>query len=222
MDEYTAPEFDRSALVTIDTQQCTLDGEPFAVPGTTEVIPKISALTAAFRAARRPIIHVIRLYHPNGSNAERCRRKQLLAGAELALLGSKGRMPVSDILPPGVADLDDDRLLGGDMLDVGLVEWVMYKPRWGAFYRTRLEDHLQDLDVSTLVLCGCNYPNCPRTTLYEGSERDFRLAAISDAISGLTAEGAAELRGIGVSLIDTESCIESLHRSGTGPAERRG
>ena len=212
MDEYTAPEFERSALVTIDTQKCTLDGEPFEVPGTNEVVPKISALTAAFRAARRPVVHVIRLYLPDGSNAERCRRKQLLAGAKLALVGSEGRMPASDILPPGIVNLDDSRLLRGEMLEVGPSEWVMYKPRWGAFYRTKLEHHLHDLQVSTVVLCGCNYPNCPRTTLYEGSERDFRLAAISDAISRLTDNGASELHGIGVALFDTESCIRSLQR----------
>jgi nicotinamidase-related amidase len=212
MDEYTAPEFDRSALVTIDTQRCTLDDEPFEVAGTTEVVPKISALATAYRAARRPIVHVIRLYHPDGSNAERCRRKQLEAGAELALVGSGGRMPVSEILPPDIADLDDSRLLAGGLLEVGPFEWVMYKPRWGAFYKTALEEHLLGLQVSTLVLCGCNYPNCPRTTLYEGSERDFRLVAISDGISGLSDEGIADLRGIGVSLFDTDSCIESLQR----------
>ena len=44
MDEYTAPEISRSALVTIDTQKCTLDGGPFEVSGTTEVVARISAL----------------------------------------------------------------------------------------------------------------------------------------------------------------------------------
>ncbi|WP_459872860.1 hypothetical protein, partial [Endothiovibrio diazotrophicus] len=51
---------------------------------------------------------------------------------------------------------------------------MLYKPRWGAFYRTSLESHLRGLDVSTLVFSGCNFPNCPRTSIYQASERDFR------------------------------------------------
>jgi nicotinamidase-related amidase len=57
----------------------------------------------------------------------------------------------------------------------------MYKPRWGAFYDTLLEKHLHDLDVDTVLVCGCNFPNCPRTTIYEASERDFRTILAKDA-----------------------------------------
>lgn len=88
-------------------QLCTLDGEPFEIPGTTKAVPRIAAVADAFRASHRPIIHVIRLYHPDGSNAELCRCEPLRSGAELALVGSEGRMPVAAILPADIADLDD-------------------------------------------------------------------------------------------------------------------
>ena len=51
----------------------------------------------------------------------------------------------------------------------------MYKPRWGAFYNTLLEKQLHNMKVNSLVVCGCNFPNCPRTTIYEASERDFKI-----------------------------------------------
>lgn len=60
----------------------------------------------------------------------------------------------------------------------------------GAFYGTRLEEHLRALDVDTVVVCGCNFPNCPRTTIYEASER-----------------GTEELRNIGVSLLRADECF---------------
>jgi len=45
-------------------------------------------------------------------------------------------------------------------------EWAMYKPRWDAFYATPLETHLRDLRVKTVIVTGCNFPNCPRATIY--------------------------------------------------------
>jgi nicotinamidase-related amidase len=84
----------------------------------------------------------------------------------------------------------------------------MYKPRWGAFYGTPLDRHLRELGVSTLVFTGCNFPNCPRTSIYEASERDFRVVAIRDAISRLDDRGRIELEGIGVVVLDSQSFIE--------------
>lgn len=72
----------------------------------------------------------------------------------------------------------------------------MYKPRWGAFFETPLAGHLEQFGVDSLVVCGCN-PNCPRTTVYEASEGDFRLGLVSDATSGLYARrGCAPSRRV--------------------------
>ena len=48
-----------------------------------------------------------------------------------------------------------------------------------------------------------NFPNCPRTSIYEASERDFRVVLARDAISGLYDQGVDELVGIGVTVMDT-------------------
>src|SRR4029453_2753005 len=107
---------------------------------------------------------------------------------------------------------DTELLLSGAVQDVGPDEVVIYKPRWGAFYETPLEDHLREHGVSTLVFCGCNFPNCPRTSIYEASERDFRIVLAEDAISGLYDRGREELRSIGVTLMPTAALIESVAR----------
>ena len=53
-------ERERAALLTIDTQNDTLDGQPLEIPGTSQVLPNIAALCGAFRAGA-PIIHIVRL-----------------------------------------------------------------------------------------------------------------------------------------------------------------
>ena len=73
----------------------------------------------------------------------------------------------------------------------------------GAFFQTPLEGHLERNGINTLVFSGCNFPNCPRTSIYEASERDFRVVLARDAVSGLCDKGVDELVGIGVTVMST-------------------
>jgi len=52
-------------------------------------------------------------------------------------------------------------------------------------------------------MTGSNFPNCPRATIYEASERDFRIIAVTDAISLLDGRGIRELETIGVMCLDS-------------------
>ena len=101
-------------------------------------------------------------------------------------------------------------LLSGGIQRISSNEVIIYKSRWGAFYNTPLEDHLKKLNVSTLIFTGCNYPNCPRTSIYEASERDFRIILVTNAISGLYEQGEREMRNIGVGLFTAEELYERL------------
>ena len=80
----------------------------------------------------------------------------------------------------------------------------------GAFYKTKLDNHLRDLGVDTLIVCGCNFPNCPRTTIYEASERDFRIIFVKDATSLVYDKGLRELENIGVSIMNVNKCLSWL------------
>src|SRR5205085_11006036 len=101
----------------------------------------------------------------------------------------------------------------GGVQRIGPAEHVIYKPRWGAFYRTPLENHLSAVGAQTLVFAGCNYPNCPRTSIYEASERDFSVALATDAISGFYERGAAEMLNIGVALMTADEIEAELSQS---------
>ena len=209
--DYVSPDFGSAALITVDVQVDTLDGQPLEVAGTSAALPRIAALAAAFRAAGRPIVHVVRLYRSDGSNVDLCRRSAVQAGARMLAPGSSGSQ-----LAPGVVEregsfaLAAEELLDGRAQEVGPGEVVIYKPRWGAFYGTALEAHLRRLGVSTTVFCGCNFPNCPRTSIYEASERDFRVVLAEDAISGLYERGRRELEGIGVRLMSAGQIADAV------------
>ena len=190
--------------MTIDVQRDTLDGEPLEVPGTSGVVPAIARLADAFRRAGRPVIHVVRLYLADGSNAELSRRSLVSGPMPILRPGTRGRSLAGGVAPDGI-DLDDALLLSGVLQPLGPAEWAMFKPRWGAFFGTRLHEHLSVLGVDSLVFAGCNFPNCPRTSIYEASERDYRVAVADDAVSGLYDQGRRELENIGVHLISSNA-----------------
>lgn len=200
-DPYTTPDFSSAALITIDTQRDVLDGGPLEIAGTSAALDPMRKLVVAFRGAGRPIVHVVRLYEPDGSNVDLCRRQSVEDGARVLASGSQGSQLAPALLPAPDLMLDHASLLAGRVQALGPREAAIYKPRWGAFYDTALESHLQEQGVTTLVFCGANFPNCPRTSIYEASERDFRVVLARDALSGLYERGEQELTGIGVHLM---------------------
>ncbi|HEX7364230.1 MAG TPA: isochorismatase family protein, partial [Dehalococcoidia bacterium] len=139
-----------------------------------------------------------------------CRRSTIELGKSILLLGSDGAELVAELKPASGIRLDSTKLLKGELQKIGPKEWIMYKPRWGAFYKTPLEKHLHDLDINTIVVCGCNFPNCPRTTVYEASERDFKIVFVTDAVSRTYKRGLQELKNIGVALIKTSECFRAI------------
>jgi nicotinamidase-related amidase len=210
MDAFTAPHLDRAALVTIDVQRDTLDGQRLEVPGTSAALGAMARLADAFRSAGRPIVHVVRLYRPDGSNVDLCRRGAVECGAPILTPGDEGAELAPGLAADGAPRLDAEQLLAGELQPLGSAEWAMYKPRWGAFYETPLEAHLGGLGVDTIALCGANFPNCPRTSIYEASERDFRIVVARDAVSGIYDRGREELEGIGVAMMDAAALGEAL------------
>jgi len=114
------------------------------------------------------------------------------------------------LLPDRNAKLDPALLLAGGVQALTPGEVIMYKPRWGAFYQTPLDTYLKQLGISTLIFSGCNFPNCPRTSMYEASERDYRIVLVTDAISGLYDRGLQEIQNIGVKILSSDETIAAL------------
>jgi len=202
MDRHTRPEPERAALLTVDVQNdFTRPGAPAEIAGTADAVPEMRRVVEAFRDAGRPVLHVLRLYEGDGSNAERCRRGTV-AETPVVRPGTDGAELVAELRPDPDAAVDADRLLDGEFQSVGPSEWYAFKPRWSAFFDTGLADFLRERDVSTVVVCGCNFPNCPRATVYDATAHDFRVVFVPDATSGTYGRGLEELDGIGVAVRD--------------------
>ena len=205
---YTYPHFDASALVIIDVQNdFILDDAPSRIDGTLAVLPSMAKVLQAYRQAGLPVVHIVRLYLRDGSNVDLCRRGVVESGKQIVSPGTYGSQIPDMLRFAGMRDLDHQTLLRNKVQHVGEHEAVIYKPRWGAFFETPLNKHLQSLCVDTLVFCGCNFPNCPRTSIYEASERDYRVVLVSDAISEAYEKGFDELKGIGVTLMTASDII---------------
>jgi nicotinamidase-related amidase len=116
VDKFTSADWRNAALLTIDTQNdFTLRNAPFAITGTSEIVPKMSQILHAFRSARKPIIHVIRIYNTDGSNVDLCRRRAITElGNKLVIAGTQGAELVDELKPsyPKVM-LDTELLLKG-------------------------------------------------------------------------------------------------------------
>jgi nicotinamidase-related amidase len=210
-DYYTKPDWPHSVVMTIDVQRDFVTPASAAfIPGTVEVIPAVSRVVRAFRAADRPIVHIVRLYSNDGSNVDLCRRARIEAGLSVVEPGADGSQVVKELLPGDDVRLDANLLLSAEKQQIGEREWILYKPRWGAFFKTPLAAHLAELSVNTIVFLGINFPNCPRATIYQASERDFRVVVVKDAVSGLYDRALEELIGIGANLVTVDEVLRIL------------
>lgn len=197
LDDFVRPHWDASALLVIDMQNDFTDAGPLPVIGTTGIVPRLATLVEAFRRARRPIVHVVRLY--DGEDVELVRRKAISHDdAAIVRPGSTGSQIVESLLPAHAPRLDHARLLTGTTQALGPHETVMWKPRWSAFHRTDLDARLRSSGVDTVVVAGCNFPNCPRATLFDASAHDYRSVLATDATSGTDRDRLTDARTIGV------------------------
>lgn len=173
-------------------------------------MPNMRTLLQVYREKCLPIVHAVRLYKEDGSNVDLCRREAIENGAKVVAPYTAGAELAEEIRPDSYRSLDADKLLNGEFQSIGENEWVMYKLRWGAFYQTDLEKFLKDRNIDTVVFTGCNFPNCPRTSIYQASERDFRVVMVADAMSQVYDRGIQELNRIGVHVCAHDDVIRAL------------
>ncbi|MGO1121168.1 cysteine hydrolase family protein [Rhodovibrionaceae bacterium A322] len=217
MSEYTLPKRESVALLTIDLQRDFFRSDsPVVASGTTAALPNIVDLVTAFRQQNLPIFHSLRLYRPDGSNVDLFRRGAVEEGMRVLMPGTSGAALIDEMRSPQYEHLDVDDLFAGQFQENGDQEWLFYKPRWGAFHDTPLQQKLADLKIDTLVVCGCNFATGGRATVYEGCSRDFRVSVIGDAFAGATDEGLFELGRVGAYNSRVSACLEWL----SGAADR--
>ena len=219
--DYLSPQREKLALLTIDAQRDFISGLPFgpcesALDSPPPFILAMQRLVEACRKAGIPIIHAVRLYRCDGSNADLFHRAAIEEGRRFVMPGSCGSELADALKPDPSIRLQTETLLAGRPQTLGPKEWIYYRPRWSAFYESSLKTDLDKMGITSLLIAGCNFPYGPRSTIFAASNRDFRMLVATDAVSGATQSELDELARIGVYLMDSASCLKWL---GTPTAE---
>lgn len=220
MANYCVPEKGKAALLCISAQRdFVAPGSPVRACGSHSALPNMSALVDCFRRHNAPIYHSVRLYKPDGSNVDACRRQAVEEGLRILMPGTLGAELIDEVKPSKEVRLDPELLFSGDFQEIGPNEFVHYRPRWGAFHDTELENRLRDQKITTLVICGFSFSTGGRASVYEASARDFRIVLVPDALCNATEEAVQELGRIGIYLMDTSNCLTWLAGGSSGAVE---
>ncbi len=208
---FTRLSYQNSALLVIDTQNdFGSPGGSHTMPDFKSVIPNVERAIRIFRAAGRPVIHVVRLYPADGSNSDLCLRWQIAnQGLRVVVPGTWG----SELVPctnPNGARLDPKLLMSGRVQQISDREFVCYKPRFNGFFRTPLSRFLRSQGIGSVVIVGITFPNCVRATQLGATDHDFRVALVPEACTQVYPDGLRAMQGEGVQLISLGALKESL------------
>ncbi len=198
------------ALLVIDAQNDFAHPRgAFPLPGLDGVVPRLVRAIELFKAAGRPVIRVVRLYRPDGSNVDLCRRWQVEQG-QLAWAAPHdwGSQLVEASNPAGTKLAVED-LLAGRVQTLAPGDYVIYKPRFSAFVNTDLHQFLGRMGVNSLVIVGLTFANCVRATQISATDLDYRVGLVPDACTDTDAKGLAVMQAMGVQLM-TMADLEDL------------
>lgn len=156
----------RNCLIVIDVQNDFLDRlEDDCRAG---LILKTNQLIDLFRASGGPVIWVQQLLSSDLSDAPLQIKDRRIS---VVIDGTAGAEIHSDF----ARDEEDT---------------VIVKKRYSAFFGTRLEQVLGDLDPDQVTLAGVNTHACVRTTAIDAYQRDMRVILASECIGSYDPEHA--------------------------------
>ena len=168
---------ERMALITIDMQNCFVEGYPLSAPDGLVVLDRINRLAEVCRETGMLVVHVREVLRSDGTNA-----------------GVFGE--IHPFVKDGFFSRDSEAaaLHKGLVVDPGDI--LLEKPRYGAFHATDLEMVLRTHGIDTLIITGIATNVCCETTTREAMVRDFRVFFLSDgtATGGIGEVSAAELQ----------------------------
>ena len=176
-------------FVLPDAAQC--------IDGAVAIIPNIQKLLATFRDKSLPIFHVYRKYRKDGSDIEKTRLDDFLDGEKYCVPYTKG-CEIVDALSP----------IEG--------EYKIVKNRFSAFMNTGFDFILRRLDIQHIVVCGIQYPNCIRATVFDGVALGYDVTLVTDATAAQTDEIAqaniVDIGNIGVACMRTNNIVEKMKK----------
>lgn len=192
----TAVDFDpaSTAVMVIDMQNdFGSDGGMFHRAGLDiapiqRLIPRISAVLAAARAIKIPIIYTRQEHRPDlmdvgdARSPHRIKHERLNVGMSVQGPGGEpSRILVRDTWNTAIV-----RDLAPEPSDI-----VISKHRYSAFFETPLDTILRQLGVETLIFTGATTSVCVESTLRDATFRDYRPIVLSDCTEELIGFGTA-------------------------------
>ena len=165
------------ALVVVDMQRDFLEPGGFGeslgnnVQRLRDIIPNISNLIRIFRRASLCIVHTKEGHKPDLSDCPKQKLRPAKNGLAIGDPGPMGRLLISG--EPGNDFISEVSPSKGEI--------VITKPGKGAFYKTRLDEILRDLEISTLLFTGVTTEVCVQTSMREAADRGFQTLIVSDA-----------------------------------------
>ena len=183
------------ALIIIDMQNdFVLPDAPACVAGAYTTIPCIKRLLDSFRAKTLPVFHVVREYRADGSDIEHTRLNDFLENVQYAVPGTKGCEIVEELAP-----------VEG--------EYRIIKNRFSGFMNTELDFILRRIKATDIVICGTQYPNCIRATIYDAVSYGYPVVSITDATSAQSIKIAEaniiDLKNLGVECITLHEFLKT-------------
>jgi nicotinamidase-related amidase len=170
-----------------------LPGAPACVAGALETVPVIIKILDNFRENGLLVFHVTREYRADGSDVEITRLQEFM-NKPFVVAGTSGCDIVNGLQP----------LTG---------EFRIVKKRFSAFMNTELDLILRRVGATDLVICGTQYPNCVRATIFDAVCLGYPVINIIDATSAETRQVALanifDLRKIGVICVTLNEFMEA-------------
>jgi len=177
----------KTALIIIDMQNdFVLPNAPQCIDGALDVIPNIQEVLEHFRENSLPVFHVYREYRADGSDIEKTRLNDFLNEQKYCVPYTHGCEIIDELAP-----------IDG--------EYKIVKNRFSGFMHTELDFILSRLDIEMIVVCGIQYPNCIRATVFDGIALGYDVTLVTDATGAQTDEIAqaniVDISNIGVRCI---------------------
>ena len=175
--EYTFdPE--KTALLVIDMQRDFCEHGGFGemlgndISEVTAIIPQVGKVIDHCRSLGVPVIYTKEGHLPDLSDCPPSKlRRSKKQGAGIGDMGPMGRImiqgePGNDIVPELYPKEEDI---------------VIHKCGKGSFYKTALEDILQEKGIESLIVTGVTTHVCVQTTIREANDRGYECLLIKDA-----------------------------------------
>ena len=188
------------AVIVIDMQYGFIDpASPLCIPYARGTVPACARVIAKAHESGIPVIFVNRSYREDGLDVEKTRlktwetAKPMIPGAPLQLSAEN---------PPELGRTPEDICIE--------------KPRFSAFFSTKLDMVLRRMGIGHIYLMGTTTPNCIRTTCYDALSLDYEVTVLSDCTSSKIAEiqesNLRDMANVGAEIASSETLLQKLAR----------